>query len=76
MGAADIAWVLTSTALVMLMTPALAFFYGGLVRTLASTEKKHTTLNRLRTQLQIAKVFEKTSPWKIVTLIPGKYFLS
>ncbi len=30
--AADIAWVLTSTALVMLMTPALAFFYGGLVR--------------------------------------------
>jgi len=31
-GGADIAWVLTSTALVMLMTPALAFFYGGLVR--------------------------------------------
>jgi ammonium transporter, Amt family len=30
--AADVAWVLTSTALVMLMTPALAFFYGGLVR--------------------------------------------
>lgn len=30
--AADIAWVLTATALVMLMTPALAFFYGGLVR--------------------------------------------
>jgi Amt family ammonium transporter len=29
---ADIAWVATSTALVMLMTPALAFFYGGLVR--------------------------------------------
>jgi Amt family ammonium transporter len=29
---ADIAWVLMSTALVMLMTPALAFFYGGLVR--------------------------------------------
>ena len=29
---ADIAWVLMSTALVMLMTPAPAFFYGGLVR--------------------------------------------
>ena len=28
----DIAWVLVSTALVMLMTPALGFFYGGLVR--------------------------------------------
>jgi Amt family ammonium transporter len=29
---ADIAWLLVSTALVILMTPALAFFYGGLVR--------------------------------------------
>ena len=28
----DTAWVLTSAALVMLMTPGLAFFYGGLVR--------------------------------------------
>jgi ammonium transporter, Amt family len=29
---ADVAWVLIATALVMMMTPALAFFYGGLVR--------------------------------------------
>lgn len=28
----DTAWLLVSTALVLLMTPALAFFYGGLVR--------------------------------------------
>jgi Amt family ammonium transporter len=28
----DTAWVLVSTALVVLMTPALAFFYGGMVR--------------------------------------------
>ena len=28
----DTAWMLASTALVMLMTPGLAFFYGGLVR--------------------------------------------
>ncbi len=28
----DTAWLLISSALVMLMTPALAFFYGGLVR--------------------------------------------
>ena len=28
----DTAWVLISAALVMLMTPALGFFYGGLVR--------------------------------------------
>jgi ammonium transporter, Amt family len=32
MNGADTAWMLTSTALVLLMTPALAFFYGGLVR--------------------------------------------
>jgi Amt family ammonium transporter len=30
--AADTVWVLLSTALVMLMTPALGFFYAGLVR--------------------------------------------
>ena len=28
----DTAWMLVSTALVMIMTPGLAFFYGGLVR--------------------------------------------
>lgn len=27
----DVAWMLTSTALVLLMTPGLAFFYGGMV---------------------------------------------
>ena len=32
MSAADTAWMLVSTALVLLMTPALGFFYGGLVR--------------------------------------------
>jgi Amt family ammonium transporter len=32
MNAADTSWMLISTALVLLMTPALAFFYGGLVR--------------------------------------------
>lgn len=30
--AGDTAWVLISSALVLLMTPALAFFYGGMVR--------------------------------------------
>ena len=32
MVAGDIAWLLTASALVLLMTPGLAFFYGGLVR--------------------------------------------
>src|SRR5512136_1196602 len=30
--AGDTAWVLIASALVMMMTPALAFFYGGMVR--------------------------------------------
>lgn len=29
---ADVAWMLTSTALVMFMTPGLAYFYGGMVK--------------------------------------------
>src|SRR5437763_5660659 len=29
--AADIAWIIVATALVFLMTPGLAFFYGGMV---------------------------------------------
>ncbi len=29
--AADVAWMLTATALVLFMTPGLAFFYGGMV---------------------------------------------
>jgi Amt family ammonium transporter len=32
MNQANTAWMLVATALVLLMTPALAFFYGGLVR--------------------------------------------
>ncbi len=32
MSAADTAWMLIATAMVLVMTPALGFFYGGLVR--------------------------------------------
>ena len=28
--AADIAWIITATCLVFLMTPGLSFFYGGM----------------------------------------------
>jgi Amt family ammonium transporter len=31
--AGDVAWMLTAAALVLLMTPGLSFFYGGMVRT-------------------------------------------
>ncbi len=29
----DIAWMLAATALVLLMTPGLAYFYGGMINT-------------------------------------------
>ena len=32
MEAGDVAWVLTASALVLFMTPGLALFYGGMVR--------------------------------------------
>ena len=32
MNTGDTAWLLVSTALVMIMTPGLALFYGGMVR--------------------------------------------
>src|SRR5436190_10270545 len=32
LSAADTAWMLVATAMVLLMTPALGFFYGGMVR--------------------------------------------
>src|ERR1700687_3709648 len=32
LGPADTAWLLVATALVLMMTPALGFFYGGMVR--------------------------------------------
>jgi Amt family ammonium transporter len=32
MDTGDTAWLLTSAALVLFMTPGLAFFYGGMVR--------------------------------------------
>jgi Amt family ammonium transporter len=33
MNSGDVAWMLTASALVLLMTPGLSFFYGGMVRT-------------------------------------------
>ena len=32
MDTGELAWAVTATALVLLMTPGLAFFYGGLVK--------------------------------------------
>lgn len=33
----SLAWAVMATALVLLMTPGLAFFYGGLVKARASS---------------------------------------
>jgi Amt family ammonium transporter len=49
-GFGDTAWVLASAALVLLMTPALAFFYGGMVRA------KHTLAMLMQNFTAIAVV--------------------
>ncbi len=47
LSAGDTAWVLVSAALVMLMLPGLAFFYGGLVRRKSSLNTLMMTLGAL-----------------------------
>ena len=37
----DVAWVLASTALVLLMTPGLAFFYGGMTKAKSTLNMMH-----------------------------------
>ena len=36
----DMAWMLIATALVLLMTPGLSFFYGGMVSTKSVIDRK------------------------------------
>ena len=67
----DTSWVLASTALVLLMTPGLAFFYGGMVRA-------KSVLNMMMMSMitigivsvlwviygfELAFVYEANSPW-------------
>ena len=53
----DEAWILASSALVLLMTPGVAFFYGGLVR----------TKNVITTMLQVLAVILVVSvQWVVV----------
>ena len=49
MNQADTAWMLISTALVLLMTPALGFFYGGLVRS-------KNALNTIDDEFHLARI--------------------
>ena len=56
---ADIAWILVATALVFIMTPGLAFFYGGMVhrKNIISTMIKSIVLSLIHisepTRLQL-----------------------
>ena len=59
---ADTAWMLVSTALVLLMTPALAFFYGGLVRS-------KNSLNTM--MMSFAALGAVGVVWALLALQPG-----
>ncbi len=54
---ADTAWMLTATALVLLMTPGLAFFYGGMVN------KKNVLSTMLQSFISMAVI---TILWVVV----------
>ena len=47
---ADVAWMLASTALVLIMTPGLAYFYGGMVK------KKNVISTMLQSFISMAVV--------------------
>ena len=70
MNGADTAWMLASTALVLLMTPALGFFYGGLVRA-------KNTLNTI--MMSVAAVGFVGVAWALIgyslAFAPGPFFL-
>ena len=55
--AADTAWMLTATALVLIMTPGLAFFYGGMVN------KKNVVSTMLQSFISMAVI---TLVWLVV----------
>lgn len=57
MSPGDIAWVLTATALVLFMTPGLALFYGGMVRS-------KSVLNML--MMNISAIGVVTVVWTVV----------
>ena len=66
--AADSAWMLVSTALVMFMVPGLALFYGGMVRrknVLAHHDAEHGRPGRRRRFLDRVRLL----PWR--SAIPG-----
>jgi Amt family ammonium transporter len=67
--AADTAWMLVATALVLLMTPALGFFYGGLVRSKNSLNTMMMSyvalgaVGLLWALLAYSLAFSQGSPW-------------
>src|ERR1039457_7597016 len=59
---ADIAWMLVATALVFIMTPGLAFFYGGMVhkeKNFFSKIKKIIKARRVKRVLLICGWYSK-----------------
>jgi Amt family ammonium transporter len=68
--AGDISWMLISSALVLLMTPGLAFFYGGLVR------KKNVLGILMQCMISIAVISLQWILWGYsLSFAPGNGFI-
>src|SRR6187549_3753681 len=75
----DIAWMLVSCAFVFLMTPALAFFYGGMVgrKNVLSTMIKSTVAAGIIGNPMTFLFFKNVmngEPWSLATSIPLPLF--
>src|SRR6266446_1415902 len=83
---ADVAWVLVATALVFLMTPGLAFFYGGMVnrKNVLSTMMKSIVAAGVVTVLWLVVGYSLCfgdsvngiigNPWVLAPTIPKSLF--
>ena len=62
LSAGDTAWVLASASMVLLMTPGLAFFYGGMVRSKSVLNMMMMSLDRKSTRLNSSHMSESRMP--------------
>ena len=65
----DTAWMLASTALVLLMTPGLAFFYGGMVG--KKTKKALSVRDYLNIAENVSDLRSATQGWLLWVSHPG-----
>jgi Amt family ammonium transporter len=73
MVAADVAWMLVATALVLLMTPGVAFFYGGMVSARNAVSTKFQSFVLRDVSLTPSKDYASTIPEVLFMLFQATF---